>query len=89
MAKDIIPDLIRQVLEAAGADVALSSAIEPRIRQAFGGERHYFARTMPEKKTYLVGVGYALGLTTSEIADMVLMPERTVRWHASRRLRGR
>lgn len=90
MARDILPDIIRHVLEAAGADLTISTAVEPTLRRLYGGERYYFGKNgAPEKKTQLVGNGFALGLTTRQIAEAFGIPPRTVRWYASRRLRRR
>lgn len=89
MAKDVLSDLIRHVLEQAGVDVTIATRIEPSVRQAFGGERYYLARTMPEKKTATVGTGFALGMTARQIAEAYDLPLRTVFWHARRHVRRR
>jgi hypothetical protein len=89
MAKDIVPDLIRQVLEMAGADLTIATRIEPRIRQQFGGERHYFAKAPAGPKAQGLASLVASGVPVGEACTIVgvsrswgfqLLNRRTRRW---------
>jgi len=67
MINDLVGELIARILAAAEAGPEEVKREEVRIRQQFGGGRHYFQKkAMPEGKAHTLGVSLAAGASIHE-----------------------
>lgn len=86
MARDIVLAFV-EALELEGVAPDLAARVADRLRSEYGGDRCYVPKLPAQKKTLAVAAGFQSGLSIRQIVETMGLPERTARWHASRRLR--
>ncbi len=90
MGKDVLDELVRQIL-AAAPDIppAAVQTAAARIRQDWGGERVYFKKAPAEGKALRLGTALAAGVPLTQACAEVGVSESYGYRLASRRWRVR